>query len=177
MTASEEPIPIKLSSTRSFVRKVLMAMGVRYAENVKIMFPYVGIQVEATSNLISMTDGRNIIVDFEDLYADAVLAIEKTGLRVVQIKKEDTFGDIIENLLKAMKETYKKDPTFLASKRPEQYNTALTIPGFLVKNDGYPDTLLAHVPLDHSVIDFLQKTGINVIMIDSGKDTSSSNIG
>ena len=170
--ASEEAIPIRLSSTRTFVRKVLMAMGVRYAENVKIMFPYVGIQVEAASNLISMPDGRNLIVDFEDLYGDAVLAVEKTGLRVVQIKKADAFGDIIENLLKAMKESYKKDPTFFASKRPEQFNTALTIPGFLVKNDGYPDTLLARIPLDNSVIDFLQKTGVNVIMIHSENDTS-----
>ena len=175
--ASEEAIPITLSNARSFVRKILMAMGVRYSENVKIMFPYVGIQVEATSNLISMPDGTNLIVDFEDLYGDAVSSIEKTGLRVVQIKKDDAFEDIIESLLKAMNETYRKDPTFYTSKRPDQYNTALTIPGFLVKNAGYPDTLLAHIPLDHSVIDFLQKTGINIIMIDSETDTDGRNIG
>ncbi|MBW1696528.1 MAG: LysM peptidoglycan-binding domain-containing protein [Deltaproteobacteria bacterium] len=168
---AEDAIPIGLSTRRTFVRNVLMAMGVRYAENVRITFPYVGIQVEAKVNLISKNDSPNLIVDFGDLYGDAVRAIEKTGISVVRLNKAGTLNDIIEKLLMAMGEAYTKNPTFFASKRPREYNTSLTIPGFLLRNDGYAKTLLAAVPLHKGVIDFLKQKEINVIMIGSKTET------
>lgn len=164
--SAEDIIPINPTNPRAFVKNLLMSLGVRYAENVKILFPYVGIQVEATTNLISPLNGRDVIVDFEDLYGDAVLSIEKTGLVVVQIKREDPLRRIVEKLLSAMKDHYTIDPTFYASKRPVAYNTALKIPGFLLEKEGYPNkTLLAEVPLHEGIVEFLKKQGVNIIMI------------
>jgi hypothetical protein len=164
--ATEDLIPIQPTTPRAFVRDLLMSLGVRYAENVKISFPYVGIQVEATTNLISTFGRGDVVVDFEDLYGDAARAIKKTGLAVVQIKREDTLRRVVEKLLAAMKDHYTIDPTFYASKRSTAFNTALKIPGFLLEKEGYPNkTLLAEVPLNEGVVTFLRKRGVNIIMI------------
>jgi len=172
--AAEDLIPIQPTNPRLFVRNLLMSLGVRYAQNVKISFPYVGIQVEATTNLISTFGRGDVVVDFEDLYGDAVLAIEKTGLAVVQVTREDTLSRIVEKLLAAMKDHYTIDPTFYASKRPAAYNTALKIPGFLLEKEGYPNkTLLAEVPLNEGVVAFLQKRGVNIIMIKTHDEEKS----
>ena len=163
---AEEMIPIHPAHPKAFVKSLLLSLGVRYAENVKISFPYVGIQVEAATNLISSRTGRDVVVDFEDLYGDALQAIEQTGLSVVQIKKDDSMRRIVEELLSAMDAPYTVNPTFTASKRPAAYNTTLTIPGFLLEKKGYPNkTLLAEVPLHEGIIEFLQTQGVNIIWI------------
>ena len=169
--SAEDIIPINALNPKAFVKTLLMALGTRYVENVKITFPYVGIQVEATANLISTHHGKDLFVDFEDLYGDAIRTIEKTGVTIIQIKKQNSLRQIIEKLLTAMEENYTVDPTFFASKRPEAFNTAMTIPGFLLEKKGYPNkTLLAAVPLHNDIIEFLKKQGVNVILIKSGHD-------
>ena len=169
--SAEDIIPINALNPKAFVKNLLMALGARYVENVKITFPYVGIQVEATANLISTHHGKDLFVDFEDLYGDAIRTIEKTGVTIIQIKKQNSLRQIIEKLLTAMEENYTVDPTFFASKRPEAFNTAMTIPGFLLEKKGYPNkTLLAAVPLHTGIIEFLKKQGVNVILIKSGHD-------
>ncbi len=165
--ATEDVIPIGLTNHRTFVRHVLVALGVRYTENVKITFPYVGIQVEASANLISNGERPNLIVDFEDLYGDAIRAIERTGIKVIQVNKGDTVESIIEKLLNSMGRTYTRDPVFWTSKRPETYNTSLTVPGFLLENGGSPDTFLITIQLHDDVVNFLGKKGINLIMVQS----------
>jgi len=169
--SSEDVISIGLSNYKTFVKNVLMAMGTRYYENAKITFPYVGIQVEATANLISTRDGHQCVVDFGELYGDAVDAIERTGRIVVQIKEKDSLNEIVKKLLDGLGEMYTRDPTFFASKRPQEFNTAITIPGYLVEKTGYPNTLLAAVPLNNKVVEFLKGKGVNVIMIQSDKDS------
>jgi hypothetical protein len=169
---AEDIIPVTSSTQKAFVKNLLIALGVRYAENIKITFPYVGIQVEATSNMITTQQGKDLLVDFEDLYGDAVRTIEKTGVSIIQIKKEDELSQIIERLLAAMEEHFTIDPTFFASKRPDDNNTSITIPGFLVEKTGYPNkTLLAAVPLHDGIIEFLQKQGVNIIIIQPGQES------
>ncbi len=164
--SAEGMIPIDPDNPKGFVKNLLLSLGVQYAENVKISFPYVGIQVEATTNLINSLNGKDVVVDFEDLYGDAVTAIEKTGLPVVQVKKEDPLHRIVEKLLSAMEGDYTVDPTFYASKRPAAYNTKLKVPGFLLEKKGYPNkTLVAEVPLHEGVVEFLRTQGVNIIMI------------
>jgi hypothetical protein len=162
---AEDVIPIGLTSPRIFVRNILMALGVRYAENVKITFPYVGIQVETNANLISNGQGPDLIVDFEDLYGDAIVAIERTGVKVIQVNKGDTVDSIIEKLLNSTGRTYTRDPVFWTSKRPETYNTSLTVPGFLIEKAGSPDTFLVATQLHDGVINFLREKGINLITV------------
>ena len=164
---AENVISINPTNRKVFVNDLVTAIGFNYAKNIKITFPYAGIQVEAISNLVTTKDGSHLLIDFEDLYGDAITSIQKTGFDIIQVKKKDNPYTIIQNLLTRTGVSYTNDPTFFAAKRPVTYNTALTIHGFLVTNTG--KMLLAASPLHESVIQFLRNEGVRIIMIGTGK--------
>ncbi len=164
---AENVISINPTNRKAFVNDLVTAIGFNYAKNIKITFPYAGIQVEATSNLVTTKDGSRLLIDFEDLYGDAITSIQKTGFDIVQVKKKDNPYTIIQNLLTGIGVSYTNDPTFFAAKRPVTYNTALTIHGFLVTNTG--KMLLAASPLHERVIQFLKNEGVRIIIIGTGK--------
>ena len=188
---AEDVITINPANRRAFVNDLVTAIGFNYAKNIKITFPYAGIQVEAISNLVTTKDGSHLLIDFEDLYGDAITSIQKTGFDIIQVKKKDNPYTIIQNLLTGTGVSYTNDPTFFAAKRPVTYNTALTIRGFLATNTGSRTLLekewnesdssssklkarkgkmlLAASPLHEDVIRFLQNEGIKIIMVDTGK--------
>ncbi len=168
---AENVIIINNSDHKTFVNNLLTAMGYNYAQNVAITFPYAGIQIKALSNLISTDNVKPLLVDFGDLYGDAIIAIKKTGLNIIQITKKDSAYRVIEKIFDALDVSYTKDPTFLAAKRPVVYNTSLTIPGYLISNKKQDKTLLATVPVHHNVIQFLINKGIKVIQPQRHKDT------
>jgi predicted regulator of amino acid metabolism with ACT domain len=188
---AEDVITINPTNLRAFVNDLVTVIGFKYAKNIKITFPYSGIQVEAISNLVTTKDGRHLLIDFEDLYGDAITSIQKTGFDIIQVKKKDNPYTIIQNLLTGTGVSYTNDPTFFAAKRPVTYNTALTIRGFLVTNTGSRTLLekewnksdssssklqarkgkmlLAASHLHEKVIQFLKNEGVRIIMIGAGK--------
>ncbi len=188
---AEEVTTIDTINYKSFVNDLVTALGFKYSKNVKITFPYAGIQIKAMSNLITTNDGSHLLVDFEDLYGDAVSSIQKAGFDIIQVKKKDNPYTIMQNLLKGMGISYKKDPTFFAAKRPATYNTALTMHGFLIRNKDAGTSpeqklnksdnssfnlqarkgkiFLAASPLHDEVIQFLINEGVKIIMIGTGK--------
>ena len=142
-----------------------MAMGYQYAPNKNISFQYAGIQINATSNL-AIKDNDNIFyIDFGNFYGDAIQAIEKSGYSIIQVKDNDGLDDIIQKLLGAMNISFTKDPTFLAAKRPADYNTQLTIPGFFLDHAGKPGILMSLAPLHPQVIHYLTNDDIRIIRI------------
>ena len=153
------------SGKKSFVNNLLSAMNYNYTQNVNITFPYAGIQVEAISNIIFTDDGNPLLVDFESFYGDALAAIKKSGFGIIQIKENDVAETIIQKILAAMHITFSNNPVFYAAKRPDTYNTSLTIPGFLIEHGDSHRTLLAASPLQKDVIQFLQKRGLKIIII------------
>lgn len=168
---AEDVISINPTNRKAFVNDLVTAIGFNYAKNIKITFPYAGIQVEAISNLVTTKDGSHLLIDFEDLYGDAITSIQKTGFDIIQVKKKDNPYTIIQNLLTGTGVSYTNDPTFFAAKRPVTYNTALTIRGFLVTNTG--KMLLAASLLHEGVIQFLKNEGVRIIMIGTGKPESN----
>jgi len=164
---AENVIIIDFSDHKTFVNNLLTAMGCNYAQNVAITFPYAGIQIKALSNLISTDKVKPLLVDFGDLYGDAIIAIKKTGLNIIQITKKDSAYRVIEKIFDALEVSYTKDPTFLAAKRPVVYNTSLTIPGYLISNKKQDKILLATVPVHHNVIQFLTNQSIKVMLVNS----------
>ncbi len=162
---AEDVIIINCSDHKTFVNNLLTAMGYNYAQNVAITFPYAGTQIKALSNLISTDNVKPLLVDFGDLYGDAIVAIKKTGLDIIQITKKDSAYRVIEKIFNALEVSYTKDPTFLAAKRPVVYNTSLTIPGYLISNKKQDKILLATVPVHHNVIQFLTNQDIKVLLI------------
>lgn len=165
---AKDVIFIDTSDPRLFINDFFTAMGCKYTQNVSIMFPYAGIQVKAVSNLISTDEEKELLVDFGNLYGDAIECIEKTGFKVIQIKEKDNLHAMIERLLKAGGISHTKDPTFLAAKRPVKYNTALTIPGFLVGGKAKSEILFASVPLHDRIVQFLQERDVKIIRIGTG---------
>jgi hypothetical protein len=163
------PLPrvanINSADHKSFVKQLITAMGYQYTPGVEITFPYAGVQVKAVSNLITKTDGSTLLVDFGDLYGDALHAIEKTGLDIIQIKMKDDFQNIIQNILNTIGVSFSSKPIFLAAHRHAARNTMFTIPGFLVDVSGESKTLVSLVPLHQNIVRFLTNEGIRVVLV------------
>jgi len=165
---------IDSSDQKTFVKDLIMAIGFTYSPNVSISFPYSGVQVKTVSNLFMGSDGNPFLIDFGDLYGDAVSAIEKTGFTVIQIKSDDNYPVIIQKILDAMDVSYTHNPTFLAAKRPAIYNTVLTIPGFLVTGAGKPRILLSFATPHRAIIHFLTNQGVKISVIEPSKTNVTS---
>ena len=140
-------------------------MGYNYERNIKITFPYEGIQVEALSNLISLKDDAPLIVDFGNIYGEAISAIKKAGMEVVQIETGDNINTNIQKLLKGIGLDCTIDPMFFVAKRPEKYNTSLTIPGFLIADSESNNILVATVPLHNDLIQYLTDRDFKVVIV------------
>ncbi|MBU0987992.1 MAG: hypothetical protein KKH68_12155 [Proteobacteria bacterium] len=161
----EDVITIDPLSPRSFVNDLLTAMGFQFAPNVSITFPYAGIQVKAISNLVVRPARSPLLIDFGDFYGDAVSAIEKSGFDIIQIKSDDMLNTMTQKLLNALGLSYSNNPTFWAANRTVDYNTNLTIPGFLITDEGKPKVLLSGVPLHNGIIQMLKHQGVKIIML------------
>jgi len=166
-TSVNQAVAVATNDPQVIVRQMLKALDIRYSENVTITFPYAGIQINAQSNLISTPDGKELFVDFENLYGEAIRAIKKTGLNIIQVKRKDSATEIIEKMLAALNSSYTLDPIFYAAKRPSDYNTTLKIPGFLIERKAPNKTLLSGAPLDAELITFLNAQNISVMVFHS----------
>lgn len=160
---------IEGSTPNDLLKTVTALLGLQYTEKTTISFPYGGIQIAATSNLISSEDGQKILVDYGELYGDAVSLIQKTGLDIIQIKADDGASSILRKVFTALKVPFAENPVFLAAKRPETYNVAITIPGFRVtRRDG--DLLISAVPLHYEIAQFLIENGVKIVNLTYGPD-------
>jgi len=162
-TTRRGPLQIDAADRRSFVAAVLRALGCHYAPNVSITFPYAGMQVQAMTNLVTLSDGREFLVDFGDLYGDAISAIKETGFGILQISEQDK-NLILAQILSAIGNPYEQGPSFLAAERPELYNIRLTIPGILVEPDSGQKVLFTGAALHHRIVQFLEDSDIRIVM-------------
>ena len=157
-------LAITPTSQKDFVQVLAKTLEFSYIPNTNITFPYAGIQVEAYANLISTKDGREALVDFGDLYGDAVTAIGKTGRQVVQISPEDSYDAIAQKLLSALSINYEQHPTLMAAQRSPEFNTAITIYGLLFDSHQNRRILLTSATLHSAVTDMLSDQGIDVVV-------------
>jgi hypothetical protein len=157
-------LAIPQTSQREFVVTMAKTLGFSYVPNTSITFPYAGIQVQAFANLLSTKSGLEALVDFGDLYGDAVTAIGQTGLKVVQITPEESYDSIVQKLFSALAIDFEQHPTLLAAQRPAEYNIAITINGLLYANDENRRVLLTGADLHSAVTDMLSDRGIDVVV-------------
>lgn len=155
---------IKAGNATAFVPALLHAMNHSYAPNIPITFPYGGIQIPAVSNLVSTRSGISMLVDFGDLYGEAISAIKSSGLNVIQIYHTDSHREIIQKILDALGQSYENDPTFSTSGPSGEFGTRISIPGFLLSASS-PDTLLTLAPLDPQLIQYLRSRRLEIIQI------------
>jgi phage tail protein X len=162
--AIKNVLAIAAGDQKEFVKSLTPTLGLTYAPDIHITFPYAGIQVKAAANLISTGDGREFLVDFGDLYGDAVEAIRKTGLRIIQVTAEDSFRAVAAKILAALDENFVENPTFLAARRPAQYNIAVTIAGILYHQSEDKRLFLSGVSMNPAITDLLSANGLSVVV-------------
>ena len=163
--SNKNVIFIKGKERKIIVNDLLKAMGYGYEQNINITFPYEGIQVEALSNLILLKDEAPMIVDFGDIYGEAVRAIKKDGMEVIRIDIEDNINTIIQKLFKGIELDYTINPMFFVAKRREKYNTSLTIPGFLAADVDNHKIFISTVPLHNDLIQFLRDRRLKIVIV------------
>lgn len=155
------------SNQKTLVAGFARLMGFSYSPNTTISFPYAGIQVQAQSNLLSLGNGRDLLVDFGDLYGDAVKAINETGLTVVQLKPVANPLDTIQQLMDAAAMSYTRLPVFYGADRPATYNSAFTVNGILVPADSGENLLFSNAGIPELITRFIAGQGIRPVRIDS----------
>ena len=149
---------------KRYVKDLIEALGYSFSENISVTFPYAGMQVEAVSNLVTTGNGNDFLIDFGELYGDAAREIEKTGLGMVHIDRQDSLDDITAGILTALGVTYAVDPLYTAAARPAEFNTILKIPGYLVNRPGEKDLLLSSIPLHNRILRFLNARDVKVVL-------------
>lgn len=159
---------IESSDGKKFVEKFLSAIGCRYTPGTGIIFPYAGIQVHAVSNLIKAENGRELLIDYGDLYGDAIQSIKDTGLAIIQLKEPISPVDTVFTLLDALHIPYEKNPVFQAAKRSGPFNTTLTLSGYLVKKGRSGGVLFTSLSIEDRIVEFLSGRDIRVIRMTSG---------
>jgi hypothetical protein len=149
---------------KQFVRELARSLGFTFTPNVTISFPYAGIQVTAYVNLLSTGQGQEVLVDFGDLYGDAVEAIRKSGPQLVQISVGEEYTAIVYKLFSALGLPYVDNPTFMAARRQSEFNTAITVPGILYTKSENQQVLLSAVNLPSAVTDLLSAETVDVVL-------------
>jgi LysM repeat protein len=148
---------------KDFVRNLARALGFTYAPDVPVSFPYAGVQVQAYAHLLSAGQGREVLIDFGDLYGEALEAIRQSGPLVVQITPQDSYSAIARRLLALLQLDFVDTPSFLAARRPADFNTAVAIPGLLYHKTSGERILLSAVDLHPALTDVLSAEDIALV--------------
>lgn len=152
------------TSPKDFVQGLARALGFSYTPNVGITFPYGGMQITAFSNLFSAGDGREVLVDYGDLYGDTLTAIRNSGPQVIQIAPEESYAGIVASLFQAMNLDYSGNPVFQAVPRSSEFNTEISIDGVLLSAKQEKRILLTTDQMHPAVTDLLSSQGIDMIV-------------
>lgn len=156
-------LAIAPNGQKDFAQRLCKALNFSYAPNVAVSFPYAGIQIQAYANLLSTPSGKEILIDFGDLYGDAIESISKSGMQVVQITANDTYTAMVRKILTALDERYVDNPTFLAARRAPEYNASVTVQGVLYADSKNKRTILSAADLHSAVTDLLSAEGVAVV--------------
>lgn len=158
-----EPVVLKSKTQKELVENLSAFFKFNYAKNVSISFPYAGIQVKALSNLISFEPGKETLIDFGDLYGDAIEAIKKTGLNIVKISIEDNALVVVKKLMQAAGSNVIENPVFLGAERPEDFNTSIRFQGLLLDHAEKGRLLFLKQPIDGLLVHFLSSKKIRIV--------------
>ncbi len=153
------------TSQKALIESFAALMGFHYSPNTSISFPYAGIQVQALSNLLSFGNGREILIDFGDLYGDAVNAIRGTGLEILQINVDAGPVEIIQRLMETAGMAYTASPIFYGANRPAEFNTAISVNGILIPTDTGENRLITEKQIPELIKTFFRDQGIQLVRV------------
>ena len=154
------------TTQKALIESFAKIMGFHYSPNTSISFPYAGIQVQALSNLLSFGNGREILVDFGDLYGDAVKAIRDTGLEILPIKVDAGPMQIIQSLMETAGMAHTASPVFYGANRPAEFNTTISVDGILIPTDSGKQRLFVQKQIPELIKLFLLDQGVRLVRIE-----------
>ena len=154
------------TSQKALIESFAILMGFHYSPNTSISFPYAGIQVQALSNLLSFGNGREILIDFGDLYGDAVNAIRDTGLEILQIKVDAGPVQIIQRLMETAGMAYTASPIFYGANRSAEFNTAISVDGILIPSERGENRLFIEKEIPELIKIFFLDQGMRLVRIE-----------
>jgi hypothetical protein len=150
---------------KDFVKEFASSLGFRYTEKSDISFPYADLQVEAASNLISTHQGSHLLVDYGDLYGDAVSSIRKAGLEVLQVTNEMGQSFIAGEILRELKIKYAYTPEVMAVDRPENLTVSVHIPGLIYRDTKGEEYIITSALPDDNLVCFLNSMGYKMLIL------------
>lgn len=158
----KQSIPIE--NQKHLIRKVVHALGWNYQENVKVRFPYAGLQVDAVSNMLTIDADRSCLVDFGNFAGDSIAAIEATGLKVISLRGQYDALRHIRQILKKFSLGYTERPTIFVENNSDGQGVSFTYPGLMVpQTDG--QTLITSAVFMEEMKIFLESRGTQIIQI------------
>jgi LysM repeat protein len=158
---------ISTTDKKSFINDLVIALDLYYAQNIRISFPYSGIQITAFASLISTGEGQELLVDFENIYGDAFDAIKASGFTIISVKKMARATTVIKQILTSLDIPYKESPLFKGAERSAmKENLFLQIKGgYYIERKNHRKYLLLLNPIPEPIVRFLQESGIDIISI------------
>lgn len=180
---SPAPQPLKASQSalislqndlETTVSDLLTAMGCHYSQKVNISFPYAGTQINALSNLISTSKGRQLLVDYGDLYGDALISIRKTGLQIVELAGIKDWKIAARHIFSELRFSFADNLDFKALTRPDDGHITIHLPGVVVETDARESFLITPASLRQELAQLLIQSGYCPIMVSGNGDGEDS---
>ena len=106
---------------------------------------------------------ERLLVDFGDLYGEALEAIRQSGPAVVQIKADDGYDNIVRKIFSALGQAYDDNPSFLAVPGAGEYNTVITVAGVMLPRADNQSTLLTGASLHAAVSELVSANGVAIV--------------
>ena len=158
---------IPTENKKTFINDLVIALDLYYAQNIRISFPYSGIQISAFASLVSTGEGKEVLVDFENLYGDAFDAIKASGFRIISIKNMERANEVVEKVLTSLDIAFTKAPLIKGAERvASKENLFLQARGsYYIERNNHHKYLLLFNQIPEPVLRHLQESGIDIITI------------
>lgn len=121
---------LKTKDNKEFLRNLFKLFSWKYTENTSISFPYKGLQVEASTNIVTTGNDKTFIVDFSQFYGDTIQELEKIHFTTVQVKEEISKLNLLKNIFNAAELKIILNPVFTSKEKGNHIK--VKIPGLLV---------------------------------------------
>ena len=173
---------IYAADNRDLIREFTKELGFQFTEKTDISFPYAGIQVNASSNLISTPEGSHLLVDFGDLYGEALSSIRSTGVPIVQFNPSSTQDFIVGEIFRQLDIKHRTSYQTTPVNRRENLQIHMEIPGSIFNKPTKENYLITSVMLDDHLIRFISEQGYKTLILykpnpppsDAGLKTTTS---
>lgn len=164
--AGREDLPLLAGeSPGAFVKELMAGLSISYSPGTPVSFPYFGVQVKTLGNLVSEKGGGALLADFGELYGGAEAAIEKTGVRVVSLGREESYIRVLLEMMRAMGYDMVVDPVFGAAVGEGGQGASRALSGFYFSRpDADRKVFIAKGVPDAEAVRFLKGQGVAVLL-------------